>query len=252
MSPVRKGTLRAARVVLSIESLAGGFPGSVDAMRQYLQSPALARRVPEEVREAFLASEPFEAAEEPLGSIVKTGFRLNAAGQPWIGAWQVKACLQQAALATYTTKSSPSIYTMKRAITYNLEILPHEVVLLNPTPMHGVEIQQIIAHPRNPSIKVPSVRQRQVIDAARVEFNVICLLVGAGSELEDELENLLRNAGPFVGLGTDRGYGHGRFQVVRFAWNESALSPGSVEVPDEPDRKGITYERKQTKKSELQ
>ena len=240
---VRSGPFVTVGVELAIESLAGGFPGSIDAMRTYLQSPAMVKRVPEEVREEFLASEPFTVPEgEMTGTVVKTGFRLTPEGKPWIGSWQVKATLQQAAKANYTTSSKPSIYQMARAITYNLEILPHELLLIDPSPMHEIEIDQIISHPRMPNIKIPSIRKRQIIDTASVRFNALILNAGGGVELVKEIETLFRSAGPFIGLGTDRGYGHGRFQVTQFEWGEHA-DDLVKQVPDNPRRKGVTYER---------
>lgn len=239
--------LLSATADLIITDLAGGFPGHIDAMRRFLQAPAMAKRVPPDVREQFLSEDPFGADGDGTATdqqeIVKTGFRKTADGEYWIGAFQVKAALQQAAKSLYTTTSRPSIYQMARAITYSLEVVPHQIVLRDVGDERTVEITQIIAHPRNPQIKVPSIRQRQVLATATCSVRFLVQSRGVGELLRDELEELLETAGMFVGLGTDRGYGHGRFIVDGFRWGGLAPTAERAALEEraarEPRRKGI-------------
>src|SRR3990167_7992650 len=117
-------------VTLALKDIAGGYPGHIDAMRQFLQNPAMAKRVPAAAREEFLGQERTwsatataatedgenEATVEGALDIVKTGFRLDPEGRPFIGNYQIKAMLQQAGKAMYDNVSRPSIYQIARAI----------------------------------------------------------------------------------------------------------------------------------------
>jgi hypothetical protein len=246
--------LRTYGIELTLEQIAGGYPGTIDAQRAFLQNPMMAKRVPADAREEFLARERELGLEDgPIGDTVKTGFRPGPDGQPLIGAYQIKAMLQQAARSLCDTTSKPSIYQVARAITYGLEVLPREIPISGGRDGGIRQIAQIIAHPRQPSIKVPSTRERSIWVGGTLTFTAIVSEAGvAGKVLTPTIvKALFETGGLFIGLGTDRGYGYGRFTVT--AWGPN---PGGIDLPahiDNPARKGLGYVRadKRVKQSAL-
>lgn len=242
-------------IELALTEIAGGYPGSIDAQRAFLQNPMMARRVPESAREEFLARErewglPEHASangdESP--DVIRTGFRRDADGLPYLGAYQIKACLQQAARNLYDTTSRPTIYQVARAITYGIEVLPRDIPIQGGRDGGVRQIAQIIEHPRNPQIRVPSTRERQLWLGGTLTFAIVVQTRGASGKVltEDLIGDLFETAGTFVGLGTDRGYGHGRFEVARLDGPElidsRAVRAADVDLAN-PARKGIGYVR---------
>ena len=244
-------------VRLHLESMAGGAPSNIDAYLTYLQNPMMARAVPPEARQEFTEQladlgVPISADGKPLDPVVKTGFHLNEDGQPLIMNFQVKAMLQGAARTLYTVGSKPNIYSVAGAITYALEVAPEEIPILGGEILKKPwRISQIISHPRNPDIKVPSQRERQILVDGRVTFKLILMAGGRGKVLTDILEDLLQTGGMFTGLGTDRGYGHGRFAVEAFALQGvTKIGPEMLARVNNPNRRGIGYVRKQRQAAE--
>lgn len=236
-------------VRLTLDRIAGGYPGHIDAMQAFLQNPAMARRVPAEAREEFIGQEREWGAADgsaPRSDVVKTGFRQREDGTPVIAGHQIKAMLQGAVRAIYDRSSAPSIYTMARAVTYGLDITPWDITIEGGHSGGTVRINQIIAHPRNPDIKVPSVRERQVWVGGEVEFTVTVLASGAAGKTltESTIRSLFETGGMFVGLGTDRGYGNGRFHLT-----ELAVGVGPEPDTTNPRRKGTGYVRQRAAKT---
>ena len=236
-------------VKLQIKSIAGGWPGTIDAHRAFLQNPMMAKRVPAEAREEFLAHEREWGAEEDGGSmdIVKTGFRKR--GEiPYLGGYQIKAMLQGAARTLYDNTGRPNIYQVARAITYGMEVTPQNIPIDGGSDGGTIEISQIISHPRNPNIRVPSIRQRALWYDGTLTFTLHVIAQGAaGKTLTQEVvRDLLDTGGMFIGLGTDRGYGHGRYTLM-----EMMITPQG-ELPDlsNPKRKGMGYVRGSRKLAE--
>lgn len=269
-------------ISLAIDRIAGGFPGNIDAYRAYLQNPALRKAVAPEVRHAF-EEQMIDAGLPEQGkadTIVRTGFAMLE-GQPTIFNYQLKAMLQEAAKAIYDNRSRPSIYQVSPAITYGLEIVPAQIFIQGGRIREEkVTISQIIKHPRNPDIKVPSVRERTICDGGTLAFTAFVLhqgrakVLGAPKAEEDQdarieshrdgptntvvssplnpslpahtvLQDLFEAGSMFVGLGTDRGYGHGRFRIANFEVvgkrDIALVQMGSM--VDNPRRKGAGYVR---------
>ena len=255
-------------VSLLIDRIAGGFPGNVDAYRTYLQNPTMSKSVTPEVRQAF-EEQLAEAGISPTGeadTIVRTGFALMPDGSPSIFAYQLKAMLQQAAQAIYDKDSRPNIYQVSPAIKYGLEITPEQIPIVGGAIRpEKVIISQIIEHPRNPQIKVPSTRERTICDGGTLNFIAYVLHEGrakvlvtsksaanppkAGAKSGDApvLQDLFEAGGMFVGLGTDKGYGHGRFRLggfKRVGVQDISLSEmGSMVDNGGMARKGAGYVR---------
>jgi len=209
-------------VKLDIQRLAGGFPGSIDKLNSFLQTPALARRVPAEARQEFLDRESVfdsstdDGSNAPQDSYVRTGFRMID-GNYFLAAHQIKAMLQGAAEALYDDTSRPSIRQMKNAIKRCVEVSPEAIRLEISREPYKTQIHQIVKHPRY-GFPVPINRERDTIPEATVEFRVTVLESKVGGRVGHQvLTNLFYSGGQFVGLGTDRGYGHGRFQVLDLA-----------------------------------
>lgn len=247
------------RARLKLDRIAGGFPGHIDSYTAYLQSPRLSKSVPERARREFI--EQFEewglsSSDEagPPPTTTRTGFAKDENGRPHIFAHYIKAMLQQAAEALYDTKSRPSIYQVPTAIKRCLEVTPEAI------PIEGgmgikepFKIAQIIKHPRNPNIRVPSLRERELWVGGTVEIGLHVIDSARGRVLLDCLEDLLIASSMFIGLGTDRGYEHGRFEVESFVKvREYELKVGDP-LPQRvwnPDRKGIGYVRKRSQVNE--
>lgn len=232
-------------IELKIDDICGGFPGTIDAARAFLQNPMMAKRVPESAREEFLARDrDFGLEEGSIPDIVRTGFRRNPEGVPILGNYQIKAMLQQAARALYDTTSRPSIYQVARAITYGIEIAPRDLVIKGGHDGGVRQIAQIVAHPRQPSIRIPNTRERDVWVGGTIDFNAVVLNQGAVKKImtRETLQTLFETGGLFVGLGTDRGYGYGRFQIRKFEYlgeiDARVVAPFAFE---NPRRKGIGY-----------
>ena len=228
---------------LELVSIAGGFPGHIDKMKAFLQNPAMVKRVPVEAKEEFLQQErdwgAADDGETPI-DIIKTGFRQLPDGRPFIGAYQVKACLQGAARTLYNANTKPSSYQVPRAVTFTLEVLPTEIVIEGGRSGGVKRINQIISQPRTPTIKIPSIRERDIWLGGTITLFFVVL---STSILNEHLEDMLEAAGMFVGLGTDRGYGYGRFKLLSF----EKVDPDVVEIPGlvwNPRRKGIGYKKK--------
>ena len=223
---------------LGIKSMAGGFPGSLDKINAFLQTPVMARRVPVEAREEFLGREAqFDSSvagdgsggDEVADSYTRTGFRMLN-GKYILAAHQVKAMLQNAAEALYDRNARPSsLLQMKNAIKRCLEIRPEEIIMDVQGDVWSKTINQIVKHPRY-QFPVPINRIRQIIPQATVKFNMMVLDSAIGRRLSTRvLQDLLDAGGMFVGLGTDRGYQHGRFSVMDF----KALKVFDTPEPDE-------------------
>jgi hypothetical protein len=226
--------------VLGIKSMAGGFPGSLDKINAFLQTPVMARRVPQEAREEFLGreaqfdssvAEATDGADDVADSYIRTGFRMLN-GKYILAAHQIKAMLQNAAEALYDRNSRPaSLLQMKNAIKRCLEIRPEEIVMNIEGEVWSKTINQIVKHPRY-QFPVPINRVRQIVPYATVEFSMLVLDSSIGRRVNGAIiQDLLDAGGMFVGLGTDRGYQHGRFTVIEFETVKSI--PYSEPVEDE-------------------
>lgn len=230
-------------VELALKNIVGGYPSSVDKLQLYLQNPALAKRVPAEAREEFVGRERElglpEHAEQPP-DLVRTGFRMkDGKPPPLIGAYQVKAMLQESARALYDKGSKPSIYQVARAITYGLDVIPSEIPIQGGSEGPKSQIHQVISHPRDERIKVPFSRERDSWVGGKLSFKVLILASGSAELLVPIMEDLFQTGAIFIGLGTDRGYSNGRFTVAVF---EEAAASTIVEVPAwylNPARKGV-------------
>lgn len=218
-----------ATVTLELEDILGGFPGSIDAMTAFMQNPVMAKRVPDQAREEFIAQDrEFFREDDIPKDVLRTGFRMQD-GIPMLGAFQIKAMLQQAAQQLYDKDSRPSIYSVARAIRFGLEIRPSLIPITGGSKGDDIELAQIIAHPRTPNIKVPSLRQRARWVGGALHFHVLLASVGAAGKLwtrdkdKDILRDLLDTGALFIGLGTDRGYSHGRFEVSQCDYDDALV-----------------------------
>lgn len=225
-------------VGIKIVDLAGGFPSDIDKVRAFLQTPAMAKRVPANVREQFVEEESAymstaapdngDASEPESGSYVRTGFRQVADGSLVIMQHQIKAMLQEAADTVFPDKgagATPGMRQVKNAIKRCLTVSPKSIPLRitdrkSDNPLVGPDgkarIHQIIEHPRY-HFPVPSNREREIIGLSECAFTISILDSPIGGRItEDRLAEMLEVGGEFVGLGTDRGYGFGAFEVVEF------------------------------------
>jgi len=247
------------RVVLQVDHIAGGYPSNLDAYRTFLQHPMRARAVPAAARQEF--EEQFLDQGLTIGEdgtsvdpVVRTGFamqKVEGIDTPVIMNYQIKAMLQGAADSLYdksSSKGSPSTYQVKPAITHALEVRPAVIPIIG-----GVLedkpwlVSQIISHPRNPNTKVPSTRERRIVRGGRLTFTIHILATGGrGPVLIPILGDLLYAGGQFVGLGTDRGYNHGRFEPVELT-DLGVVEYTLSAVENNPNRRGMGYVRKTTK-----
>ena len=248
--------IRSFSVSLKIARLAGGAPSNLEAYRLFLQNPMMARNVPPGARREFeeqvLETGVPNTQGAAIDTVVRTGFNMTEDGQPFLWNYQIKAMLHGAATSLYDRYSKPSIYQISPAITHTLEVTPERIVITEGTIREKPWIiSQVISHPRNPDIKIPSNRERQILDNGLIKFECHLLEAGRAKELLKVLEDLFLAGGHFVGLGTDRGYNHGRFELTGFQELESQEiggPPGGISSLDprfdNPARKGIGYQRK--------
>ena len=222
------------QVELHINKIAGGFPSSEDAVRTFMQSPEMKLGTPQAIRDEFLGgaermesllatittspSEGDEDGESRQAGWVYSGFRKDENGNPILGAHQIKAMLQGAAASIYDTTGKPSLTTYKKAIMGGLSIAPEHILMNTTRPLTTERFQQIVERTW-PTSRIPSNRVRQIAHEVDIAFSVIVLDTEKGPARvlkEDTLKDLFDTGGTFVGLGTDRGYGFGRFEITRF------------------------------------
>lgn len=232
-------------ITIAFESIAGGFPGTIDAARAFLQNPMMIKRVPETVREEFLAQdrEFWNEEGEEMSDIVRTGFRRAEDGTPLLAAHQVKAMLQQVAQTLYDKSTRPSIYQMARAIKFGLEILPATFPIEGGTSGGIRQISQIVSHPRYENVRIPIIREREVWIGGVARFIAVTTTTGTLGPLftKDRMDELFTTGGMFVGLGTDRGYQYGRFEVQQIEGPHPFSRDELPEFVKNPARKGLGY-----------
>ena len=226
---------RTYSIGLHINKIAGGFPSSEDAVRAFLQSPEMKRTTPKIIRDEVLGeaglaeglvatvSTSIEDGDRTPG-FVYSGFRQDQEGNLVIHAVQIKAMLQQAAEGMFDTTGKPSLTSYKKAIKLCLDVSPEHVVMHYKGELGVLTIQQIVTR-EWPTSRIPSNRRRQVAFEVDVTFNLVIADLDRGpSKLltTPVLKDLFDYAGVFIGLGTDRGYKFGRFEIREFTMEDDS------------------------------
>jgi hypothetical protein len=207
------------KVRLTIHEMAGGFPGHIDRATALLQHPALAKRVPAGIRSEIMEDVEASIDYGANGAVgeYRTGFRTAKDGTYLLAGNQIKAMLQQSAQALYdkAVAGSPSVHKIRRTIKLCVSVRPWEIPLTVTGEPYEKRITQIVNPevfpPRGP---VPIERTRVILPKAECAFEVAVLDGQLGKALTKEVLRDLFDAGAmFTGLGTDRGYNHGRFEA---------------------------------------
>ena len=170
---------------------------------------------------------------------ITTGFK-HLDGMPYLSDYQVKAMIKQAATRLkLTTKKRGTKQDITDGFFLTRKIFP----TLDNTKMKDgkLPVDDIPGHVMTPQGKRSILKASEYIERGRVEIDIKLIITSVMSK-KDLLNCFL--IGQEIGLGSNRSFENGKFNLVSFEWEDGDLEEGEKQVAP-----GITIKKVVEKKS---